>query len=870
MTHDKDTTVDASYAEKKTVKASAKLRHKNANSRPRKRILKDEVPEVKQCSSKVSRSKSPSMVQYNSKPSTLHLSKNASDRGIISQVHEEVSGQKSGNVNGSVTASLSSNAVKSPCKLPSNKQANSESHSIGVQSNISGPQPDLKHSNMVDTQSNPFQCKVPDSQLNITSFQPDFTDPPGYNCTSFQSHSAEPKYSFQSDVTDPEYNVISCQSGVADPRYNVISYQSNVADPGYNVISYQSDAANNLSSFESDVPSKWSCRNGHNTITDSQSNQANFGSNYTQYTFENFPFCMEKRNEGFIRRNKELSIINTREHNQAFVSSNISRNAANKSAIYYPQPSTPSSFGPRCCDAFLLPRHQMRKHFGCRGPSETLVNKTEERDKVDAPVCFPVISSEEIEEILSDYCSDFRPSFQTEETKPSYLFEEYEYQASFTTIPDIAAYQNMAFTLEKDTVETTSPFSLPFSVTPLTRSVSPAFSHEDGQCFGQFDAPGNAPPGEYFHLPTYLFGHSIRPTFMMEHEDTMEEETTLADGMGPIYRTPPMCRTTPAYSLPHLSPTEDPYSLQPESSTYPANLFSYEQQIQPAHLRQATVLTIPTYSATPYASPQLDLHVNTKDSSSQGKEANEKSEWFYGNNLTELTTVINFPPTTKESLQASGENKNSSCRTSPTPHVQVREVDTSESVPSIDYRDSQFSELSDLVKFPLTREERRRKILSAFGFEESSSESSKVAKETAEETRESEGKNVPNNKVSFPLNDEITTSQLTDTREMADLQLPQTHQATIPAVQHNTVMATLKSSLPSAQLPSRNNCLREDGDREINLRCDEVMNEMDVDRLDTSWKKKDDMTIDMAITTRNVKIKFVDETTIFLFVEALP
>ena len=35
---------------------------------------------------------------------------------------------------------------------------------------------------------------------------------------------------------------------------------------------------------------------------------------------------------------------------------------------------------------------------------------------------------------------------------------------------------------------------------------------------------------------------------------------------------------------------------------------------------------------------------------------------------------------------------------------------------------------------------------------------------------ESEGKNVPNNEVSFPQNDEITTSQLTDAREMADLQ----------------------------------------------------------------------------------------------------
>ena len=83
-------------------------------------------------------------------------------------------------------------------------------------------------------------------------------------------------------------------------------------------------------------------------------------------------------------------------------------------------------------------------------------------------------------------------------------------------------------------------------------------------------------------------------------------------------------------------------------------------------------------------------------------------------------------------------------------------------------------------------------------------------------------------------------------------------------------MATLKSSLPSAQLPSRNNCLGEDGDREINLRCDEVMNETDFDQLDTSLKEKDDMTIDMVITTRNEEIKFVDETTIFLYPEALP
>ena len=549
------------------------------------------------------------MVQYNSKSSTLHFSKNANDRGIISQVHEEVSGQQSRNLNRSVTASLSSNAVKSPCKLPSNKLANSQLHLIGVQSSISGPRPDLEH--MVDTQSTPFQCKVPDSQLNITSFQPDVTDPPGYNCTSFQSHSAEPRYSFQSDVADPEYNVISCQSAVADPKYIVIRYQSNVADPGYNVISYQSDVADNLSSFESDAPSKWSCLNGHNTITDSQSNQANFGSNYTQYTFQDFPSCMEKRNEGFIRRNMELSVINTRQHNQTFVSSNISRNTANNSATYYPQPSTPSSLGPRYCDAFLSPVHPMRKYFGCSGACETLVNKTEERDKVDAPICPSIIPSKEIE-----------------------------------------------------------------------RSVSaPAFSHEDAQCFGQFDAPENVPSAEYFHLSTCSYGHPIRPTFMMEHEDTMEEENTVAERMGPIYMTPPMYWTIPTHSLPHLSPPENPYSLQPESSTYLANSFSYEQQIPPAHLKQTTVLTIPTYSATPYlpASPQLDSHVNTEESSGQEKEASEKSEWLYGNNLTKLTTVINCPPTTKESLQASGENKTSSCRTSPTPNVQVRQYNITQS-----------------------------------------------------------------------------------------------------------------------------------------------------------------------------------------------
>ncbi|CAB3979805.1 Hypothetical predicted protein [Paramuricea clavata] len=599
---------------------------------------------------------------------------------------------------------------------------------------------------------------------------------------------------FHSNVSRSETKLQSC---VHDSRSNATSFQSSVADPRANLTAFQSDFAGSLSNrtcFQYDSLDPWT------NLTSCQSttgNEANFQSKFAQDILNYFPrrqnvsSGMERRNMDCTVRNIHSPIMNMAgNHHQRLMPLYIGGKTSDGNAIYYTLPTysaTPSPFTVAATDYHLfVPIERAR----CEDSSETFSYESEDAPKVHWSSGSSMVSNQERESVLSKYNSNFWPSFYTtEERSPCSIQDGTCTPNKSGRLPissdDAKFNQDITYSIKQ---EEKSPcrFLVPSKINTLSNH-----SSYDTQGYSQFDSPeDDVSAKKYFHEVLSTCSTSTRstsPTCAMEFEQRMEDISpplccqvqlqlpmSTTDGMGSAYTIPPAYQaklacfippvhleppaypnssanftpaypTQPVFPIQPAPPTQPPQPTQPPHPTQPAYPTQRVHQIQPAYL---STPTLPSYSYMPLitkveCSAQLELdslnqtelnnsqEYETLSSVKISQKANrERREWLDEQDSKNPNAADYFPPTgqnyASQSLsKVSGKNSE---------HDRGRPFESPSSPVTFN---SQPSECVDLDKFPLTREERKRKILSAFGFENVQTSSSfsckfgKVGKEEA-------------------------------------------------------------------------------------------------------------------------------------------
>lgn len=565
-------------------------------------------------------------------------------------------------------------------------------------------------------------------QSNFAGFQS--------NTTSFQSNvSMSDLARTQSYIVEPPSSLPRFQPKDLYARSPSASVQFNAADP------YSRRALN----FQSNLSETGLNLTGYKSVHGSHFNDVNVQSQFIQDNLNYFPRaqtapCSVKR------RNVEVDTANIGQHNQSLTPFYMG-GITYKNAVYHSKLS-PGYFAMQSPITSATPDFQVcvpPERLGTAHISGTFssgsqnvfcpnnapmvstnlgremiysdhtsqlwsnVYTTEEIKMMQRPRSSSLLTPPGMESVSTEYNSNFWPNVST---RSAYCFPDYDHKVTTRTLAEPPSSITLNSFLSSETkledsyqninsIKQEHRSSCRFVDSPHKNTSRDIFaSSGDIQSYPQRDSPEDISPEKFFSEALSTFSaptHSTRHTWATNLEDTMKVIGFPSCVLAPL---PPLMSTTdvvhPIYTIPPANQTKSTFICTP---TYPT---PSPYPISP--IAHHTAYAYPIHGAQPAS---LTGSAYVKSSTSQVFDKSSKQ------NLTEL------PHSSCSGLAFDGKTR----------------------------------EYSDLVKCPLTREGRKRNILSVVGLNnlETSSSSCKISKETCQENKK-KTKSVQNSSCSTSSN----------------------------------------------------------------------------------------------------------------------